>query len=662
MSVRLIGAGAVVLATMGVTAVSASAAAPPPDLRVLTTTQTDALNRGSLRVRVAVRAPARVDLTARVADFVRLPFPSARRAGAAAIPPVTVASRRVDFNMRGQRVVALRLTAAGRRAFERCGDRALSVAGESSARPSGRGSPRRRPGPDGRGRPRRRVPAFTGANRSRFVETTLRGDRDGCYRVGVASRSINPGADGRFAGQPVYLGGYGAGNSPLIPGRAATGILGEGIHVRAIAVSGGEGATAIADIETQGWFTATKDGPLGIVDMRKAVEQRTGGRLPAQSVVIQSDHSHSGPDTIGVWGGVPIEYRRFIFDRTVEAIVEAFDTQRAGTLQYGTADGADLLSNQFSYDEANRVVDSDVRVLRAVDGDRRPFATLLNFSAHTTVLGARNTKVSGDWVQAANTLLEERFGGEALTVVGTLGRTQPADRGCPDDMGPGGDRDNSFTEADRKSLCSIGAYAKRVVDRAEQAVAAAQSVPGNPVVAARSFLIQDAGTNAVILGGNIGAPATGVDINRALTPPWLTGNVVGTVTATIRIGDVLLSTLPGEAYPQIPLRVKELVPARGYMTAGLANDQLGYLIAPYESYPEPIRRSFFNQRGDEVNPISNDNFFFNVSPTIGERVTCSLLRGAGEVFGRGLVFREAGGERCVPFANDLLQPAGADTR
>ncbi len=91
---------------------------------------------------------------------------------------------------------------------------------------------------------------------------------------------------------------------------------------------------------------------------------------------------------------------------------------------------------------------------------------------------------------------------------------------------------------------------------------------------------------------------------------------------------MLLSTFPGEAYPQIALEVAARSPARGHMTAGLAQDQLGYLIAPYESYPEPIRRSFFNQRGDEVSPIDNDNYFFNVSQTMGERVTCSALRGA----------------------------------
>ena len=119
--------------------------------------------------------------------------------------------------------------------------------------------------------------------------------------------------------------------------------------------------------------------------------------------------------------------------------------------------------------------------------------------------------------------------------------------------------------------------------------------------------------------------------------------MLGTVTASARIGDVLLSSIPGEAYPQIALEVADRVKVRGHMTAGLAQDQLGYLIAPYQAYPEPIRRSFFNQRGDEVSPIDNDNYFFNVSHTMGERVTCSLLRGAGEVFGRGTSLRDARG-------------------
>src|SRR3954452_19346229 len=284
------------------------------------------------------------------------------------------------------------------------------------------------------------------------------------YRVGVASRSINPDADGSYAGQPVYLGGYGIGSKPISDGRPATGILGDGLHVRAFAVSDGKHPFAIADIEAQGWFAATRDGPYGLIDMRKAVEQRTGGALPASQVVVQSDHTHGGPDPMGVWGGVPVEYRKMIVDRTVDAIVEAYRTMRPGRLYYGAVDGRDLLSNQFDYDEANKVMDSEVRVLQARDSGGRTFATLLNFSAHATVLGSSNTKVTGDWVSAANQLLPARFGGRAVTVVGTLGRAQPADRGC---------HDAAVTAADAKNICMLDDYAARVVDRAADAAAAA---------------------------------------------------------------------------------------------------------------------------------------------------------------------------------------------
>jgi hypothetical protein len=339
-----------------------------------------------------------------------------------------------------------------------------------------------------------------------------------------------------------------------------------------------------------------------------------------------------------------------VADRTVDAIVSAFQSMEPARLYYGTAPGRDLLSNQFDYDEANKVMDSDVRVLQARQG-RHPLVTLLDFSAHATVLGSSNTKASGDWVQAANPLLEQTFGGKAVTVVGTLGRTQPGDRGCTDP---------SATTEDAQNLCKLHDYAARVVERAAEAAAHAHEISGTSV-AVRSYLVQDPSSNALILGMEYGGEPAGIPLMRSMTPPWLTGNVLGTVTQSARIGDVLLSAGPGEMYPQIALKVAGTVPARGYMTAGLAGDQLGYLIAPFEAYPEPIRRSFFNYEGDEVSPIDNDNYFFNVSHTMGERVTCSLLRGAGEVFGHGMDYWNQY-ERCPLFLNDAFMAAGADAQ
>jgi hypothetical protein len=199
-------------------------------------------------------------------------------------------------------------------------------------------------------------------------------------------------------------------------------------------------------------------------------------------------------------------------------------------------------------------------------------------------------------------------------------------------------------------------------------VLSARRAGGKPSVSSKTYLIQDPADNGVVyVGLGVAGDPIGVKLDRALTPPWLQGNVLGTVTGSVRIGDLLLSAVPGEIYPQIALKVASSVrgPVRkhGFMTAGLANDQLGYIIYPYRSYPEPILSTFVS-RGDQIpspDPIGNDNYAFNVSKTLGARVTCSLLRGAGAVFGKGSKYRDANAE-CVQFPNDTLFREGEDVR
>jgi hypothetical protein len=509
------------------------------------------------------------------------------------------------------------------------------------------------------------------------------------YAVGMAARSVSLDANGTFDGKPVYLGGYGLGNGRVLDhvgnvenpgpkpadnglaydnGRAATGNLADGIHVRAAVISAGKQSFAIADIESQGCFTQNKQG-YGLVTMRLAVQQRTKGALPADHVDIQCDHSHGGPDLIGAWGGVPDAYLAHVQQQTVDAIVEAFQTRRPAQLWYGTAqsgvagrdklpeDKSDpLLTNQMLNDPtaANDVMDDELRVLQARDPQTGlPFATILNLNAHPTVLGSSNTKASGDWPQFANTLMTQEaatFGSQALTVVGTLGRQQPARDNCPDQaLAAKGDSDP------QEAICKLGAYAARVVNRAKVALAAAKPLDGKPQVVAKTYLIQDPADNAGILSFNLAGDALGIPIMRSISPPWLTGNVVGTVTGSARIGSVLFSSMPGEAYPQIPLAVRDALKGSeitGFMTAGLSNDQLGYIISTLpEAYPEVLVRG----------AQGNDNILFNMSQTLGERLTCSLLRGAGEVTGKGRQYWQ-GYSKCVAFANDLASPEGADVR
>jgi hypothetical protein len=612
---------------------------PHVTVHILTITQQEARRDGFLRVELKASREADV----RVSGLIR-------HGGTAKDPKGTVVAPAKEFHFEGGKPIEyeLPLSESGRRQFGRdCQPLTISVI--ARARGEGNG---------GSAVDNRRLPSTTpcpggGGGNGHGLPFA--------YTIGLASRSINPEPNGKWKGENVYLGGYGiSGGQPggLDQGRAADGILGTGPHVTAFAVSDGKHPFAFANIEVQGWFVANKDAPYGLVDMRKEVAKRTGGAVKADQVMIQSDHSHGGADPMGVWGNVPLSFRKFMYDRTVAAIVAAWRHRKPANLYYGWADARDLQSNQFDYDASNKVMDSDVRVLQARGAGGKTIATILDFSSHPTVLGSSNQHITGDWPQSANALMAKRFGGRAMTIVGTLGRTQPAREDCP--TSKKGDSDPP------SAICKLDDYAKRVIDRAAQALKHATLLSGKPVVSSKTYLIQDPADNGIVyLGLGVAGDPIGVKLDRALTPPWVTGNILGTVTGSVRIGDVLLSAVPGEIYPQIALKVADSVqgPVRkhGFMTAGLANDQLGYIIYPYRSYTEPILSTFVS-RGDQIpspDPIGNDNYAFNVSKTLGARVTCSLLRGAGEVFGKGSKYRDANSE-CVAFPNDTVFPEGED--
>ncbi|MFL5893903.1 MAG: hypothetical protein ACJ76Z_02165 [Thermoleophilaceae bacterium] len=491
----------------------------------------------------------------------------------------------------------------------------------------------------------------------------------------MATRSVavTPESTGN---QPVYLGGYGLGNGQgpggftYDDGRTAIGNLDGGPSVRATVISAGSDSVALADIENQGCFAQNKQG-FGLVSMRKLVQARTNGALKADQVDVQCDHSHGGPDLIGAWGGVPTKYLEFVQNQTVDAIVDAFNHRRSADLYYGTAESGvegrtggppedqdPLLTNQMGNDPTgeNDVMDSELRVLQARDpGTGAPIATILNLNAHPTVLGSSNRMATGDWPQLANKLMTQdaaTFGSQAMTIVGTLGRQQPARGDCPDQaLAAKGDSDPA------EAICKLTQYSQRVLAREKVALDPTRlhRVGGKPVVVAKTYFIQDPADNVGILALNDVGDLIGAPIMRSNTPPWRTATVVGTVTGSVRIGDVLISSMPGEAYPQIPLAVRDGVGGsglKGFMTAGLSNDQLGYIIAPLpESYPYVLVRG----------AQGNDNILFNISQTLGERLTCSLLRGAGEVTGHGTAYWQTD-SKCAAFANDVVQPEGADIR
>jgi len=477
------------------------------------------------------------------------------------------------------------------------------------------------------------------------------------WKVGVARESVDPTPDEIKTGQ-LHLGGFG-----ILPTRATSGPLvdpgnvAEHIYARAMAVTNAKGQTLIlAAIENQGTFAAYKQGGFGLSDIRAQVSHDTG--VPVANIVIDTDHSHAGPDLIGLWGGVPVDYLQRVHNQAVRALDEAYKGRRPARLLVGTntptmptpaqghylpgtaTPGEYFDHSQFGPDLGpvaaaqqqgvpvpsqvpqvggtgyrDDLVDTQLRVLQAVDLDGDPIGTLINYAAHATVMGGDNTLYSADWpgrvAQATEQALHEPV---AVTMVADVGRTQPPRPNSDPQCGQAGHISCDLDKLDTWTRL----FTPYVVD----AVAHATPVKGNQVESEEVFT-REVATNPALFGvtytGEV--PVRGYGAYRSATPPWFTGNLLGTFASAHRLGDILLTANPGEAYPDIRFgMLNSIASPQVAFTFGLANDQLGYLVAPASEYGWIT----YSQPG-------NDNAFFNVSAQYGDHLMCTLTSAAAAI-------------------------------
>jgi hypothetical protein len=439
------------------------------------------------------------------------------------------------------------------------------------------------------------------------------------YLVGAATRDITPTG-------VVNLGGFGLGDGSLIPdavvGRGSQGeTKGERIKVRAMVVDDGRNAVAVADIEVQGWFAAYEYGKQGLSDMAAAIAQDVP-RLPASHIVIASDHSHSAPDTLGVWGGPSPGYLDLVKYQVIDAVKAAYQARGFADLRAGHSDASDLVYNQSCSEALNQSKQPDypgpdlcatpgkdgmVRVLQATSPSGKHPLTFMAFAAHATAGGGNG--LHGDWPQFLSEAMSQQYGGVGLAMVGALGGTQPCRTACSftKPTNPG------YDAKDRRTALVLN-YGAHVAS----ALATAKPVKG-PVGAAQGFIREPITGPAVTALFTAGKYA-GAQLLRNHESPWVTGQTIRTVVSAVRIGDVVLNTTPGEGFPRIRQDVEDALgsQAQEVIQLGLAGDQLGYLISP-ASYVPIIAA--------EV-PV-NDNIIFNVSPTIGDHVACAGIRLVG---------------------------------
>ena len=435
------------------------------------------------------------------------------------------------------------------------------------------------------------------------------------FLVGAATANADPLT-------PVCLGGYGS-----FCTRPMVGIK-DPLTTAAFAVSNQAGDDLIIVKTTAvGLFASYKpeQGETGIYNVRQRISEATG--VPADHVIVTSDHSHAAPDTIGIWGGVDQSYMELLAQSVVDAAAGAYATRQPAAISVAAVDGPTLDTSYDLPPTSTEAADEEFRVLFAETPKGLPIATLVNYAPHATVCGDCGDEASGDWTAWAAQEIDRRALGIGIGFVGALGATDWKKTGeLPEREAEARTRINTLMDA---------------------ALAAKRPVAGDEV-RVDSVFIREALAQPILLAnyapGILDYGEGDVRIDRDTRPPFLTGSVLGTYVGAIRIGDVFVSTFPGEPFPQLQdaLRDGGVTGASEHFLLGGANDFLGYMVANDEQYQQTLQEgALFIPGCPEEIPMEAlgvpydgacpDHWTLMVSPTIGRHAVCTIQDAADRI-------------------------------
>ena len=395
---------------------------------------------------------------------------------------------------------------------------------------------------------------------------------------------------------PIYMAGFGN-------NRQATG-YNDRLWARGVVIDGRGGRIAVVALDLIGYFN----------NQIEIVRNMVGDDI--DYLIVQSSHSHEGPDTLGIWGpdefttGVDAGYIDFVNSAIADCIHAASGNMQRARVKsatisteglsmgmrpeddgFGVGDqkvleGDDILSP----DTNGRIVDPNLVVLQFTQQKKHKdvIATLVNFGSHPEALWSQNTLLTSDFPHYVRERLEREYGGTAIWVSGALGVLQGPDRidVTEDGVNPVLPRRTfRFAEVHGTQL-------------AERAIAAVSRKPGHPaplVAYARRDRVPVPLENAFfrfffatgVLGNGRtlytnGEPDSSVGF--PFPPPFdvipqALGEDLQTEVGAARVGDAGFIVVPTELDPQIGMQYREaMTGVRDKVIVGLGNDQIGYQV------------------------------------------------------------------------------------
>jgi hypothetical protein len=415
--------------------------------------------------------------------------------------------------------------------------------------------------------------------------------------------------NGKF--DPVWIAGFGC-DRPA-----------KGVHdpqwVRAIAVKNNGVTVVMLSVDAIGIFNND------VIAIRKLIDPA----LKVDHLVLSSTHCHEVPDTTGNWSGLPFfgydtRYINKIKQMAKDAVEEAVSGLQAADMYCATVK---VPEEGFVRDSRKPIaLDPNMYLWRFTkpNAPDETIGTFVNWGNHPEALGGDNPLLTSDFVHYLREGLEKGvpepkgvkgFGGTCVYYQGMVGglATQLGVT-VPNRDGSAGFHEDSFEKAEHLgyNVAILAANALRGPDVWKNE---------KPLVAVVAETVKAKMDNPIFKYGIM---------LGLLHQGYFWGGYAKTEVNAIRIGDVVIVTVPGEIYPEIAVGGVEALSGRDFNIApvevppfqsdqlkfakqapifGLCNDEVGYIIpksqwdakAPW-TYGDSDQYGEENSGGPEVAP------------------------------------------------------------
>jgi hypothetical protein len=357
-------------------------------------------------------------------------------------------------------------------------------------------------------------------------------DERASLSVGVAKQDITPGSD-------KWLAGY-------YPGRKSSGVH-DPIEARALSLRESDGKiyTFVA-VDLIGFLYGD------VIRLRQELD------MPDVEVFVMSSHTHSAPDTIGLYGptlfklplrtGRDEAYIDFVLGKIAKAVKDSVADLEPVLVFAGSVD---FLMLRSKYDGP---VDAELSVTAfktASTGENK--AVIVNLGCHPTTLTRPNRLITSDFVGPLRNHLDRELAATSLFINGALGGVTHA-----------------FPHLGRNTFEKARQVGETMAVRAEAAFYGAQPALTDGSVHHRRAVVNIPLENRKFLAATI----LGVVPGRGIS---LRNRAIETEVNVLRFGGVTLVMVPGEMHPEPALSIKRRF-GPGTQIWSLANDEIGYIL------------------------------------------------------------------------------------